>query len=181
MVNQYALCTHQYPKIEPHFYYRKKREEYIIAIFISAFMKLVAFLLILTAFGLRFGIEKEKDTSSKLFYASFAIEFASLLLNCFTIKNFEKLCGFFQDSKRRFLLFITHFGMGVALIYAFETSEEISLATQRGLAGMYCLCSVYTAFRSVRELVQPTWFDRFGWFEVVFINILKLLAVSTYT
>ena len=144
-------------------------------------MKLVAFLLILTAFGLRFGLEKEKDKSSKLFYASFAIEFSPLLLNCYTIKNFEKLCGFFQDSKRRFLLFITHFGMGVTLIYAFETSEETCIATQRGLAGMYCLCSVYTAFRSVQDLVQPTWFDRFGWFEVVFINILKLLAVSSCT
>ena len=144
-------------------------------------MKLLALILVLTAFGKRFGSEKEIETSSKLFYTSFAIEFSPLLLNICRAKKMmqmKKIWCFSYHSKRHLFLFILHLAIGISLIIAFEKPGEIDPPYQKGLAGFYCICSAYCLFRTLRDLFQPTFFEMFGWFEVVFNNIIKLLAVS---
>ena len=146
-------------------------------------MKLVALALVLIAFFMRFGPSKEKENSSKLFYASFGIEFFPLLLNLFVWplqKTRFKL--FFYHSKRTFLLFLLHLAIGISLIIAFEIPGQkgfpFDASDQKGLAGLYCICSAYCLFRTSRDLLDPTTIEMFGWFEVVFKNIIKLLAVS---
>ena len=144
-------------------------------------MKLLAFLLVLTAFGLRYGPQQEKEKSSKLFYVSFGIEFTPILINIYVAKSFRNFGCFFKffyHSKRTFLLSMFYLAVGISLIIAFEMPHQISLSNQKGLAGLYCICSAYCLFRTSKDLLQPTSFEEFGWFEVVFKNIIKLLAVS---
>ena len=169
--------------IETHF--REKRKEYLPAIFFASFMKLLTLLLVLVAFGLRFGPRQEKEKSSRLFYISFCIEFTPIFFNIYvawsiknSIKNFGCFFRYFYHSKRTFLLSMFHLGLGISLIIAFERPLQVTLSNQKGLAGLYCICSAYCLFRTSKDLLQPTVFEMFGWFEVVFKNIIKLLAVS---
>ena len=143
-------------------------------------MKLLAFLLVLAAFGMRFGPDMEKETSCSLFYTSFFIEFSPLLINIYVVMSIKNFWCFFYHSKRIFLLSMLHFAVGIILIHAFRCPGTIILPYQKGLAGLYCICSAYCLFRTTRDLLQPTFFEMFGWFEVVFKNIIKLLAVSKW-
>mgnify|MGYP001158888670 FL=1 len=146
-------------------------------------MKLLTLLLVLVAFGLRYGPRQEKDMSSKLFYVSFAIDFFPILINIYAVRAMRKFgwdCffHFFYHSKRTFLLSMFYLAVGISLIIAFVIPGQINLSNQKGLAGIYCICNAYCLFRSSKDLLQPTVFESFGWFEVVFKNITKLLAVS---
>ena len=143
-------------------------------------MKLLAFLLVLTAFGLRYGPQQEKEKSSKLFYVSFGIEFTPILINIYVAKSFRNFGCFFKffyHSKRTFLLSMFYLAVGISLIIAFEMPHQISLSNQKGLAAVYCICSAYRLFQTLRDYLQPNFFEMFGWFEVVFKNIIKMLAV----
>ena len=141
-------------------------------------------------FGLRFGPQKEKEMSSLLFYAVFAIEFSPLILHCVVVtkalrrrynkKEDSNFMNIFFHTKRRCLLILTHLAVGLSLVTAFKFPETISLSYQRGFAGFYCICAAYQAFRTWRDLLQPTVFEMFGWFEVVFKNIIELLAVHSW-
>ena len=149
-------------------------------------MKLLTLILVLVAFGLRYGPQQEKDISSILFYVSFAIDFFPILINIYIIygvratRNFgwESFFRFFYHSKRTFLLSMFYLAVGISLIIAFAIPGQINLSNQKGLAGLYCICNAYRLFRSSKDFLQPTVFESFGWFEVVFKNITKLLAVS---
>lgn len=156
----------------------EKRKEYLPAIGVASIMKLLALILVLVAFGTRFGPQKEQETSSNLFYASFAIEFFPWLMNIKVVMSNQKFFCFFHHSRRNFLLSILYLAIGISLIAAFEKPERIDLSYQKGLSGFYCICCAYSFFRTSRDLLQPTFFEMFGWFEVVFKNIIKLLAVS---
>ena len=143
-------------------------------------LRLLALILVLVAFGTRFGPKKEQETSSNLFYASFVIEFFPWLMNMYVAMSSHFFC-FFYHSKRNFLLSILYLAIGISLIAAFEKPDRIDLSYQKGLSGFYCICCAYSFFRTSRDLLQPTFFEMFGWFEVVFKNIIKLLAVSKST
>ena len=156
----------------------EKRNEYLPVIIVASVMKMLALILVLVAFGMRFGPQKEQETSSNLFYASFAIEFFPWLMNIKVVMSNQKFFCFFHHSKRNFLLSILYLAIGISLIVAFEKPEGIDLSYQKGLSGFYCICCAYSFFRTSRDLLQPTFFEMFGWFEVVFKNVIKLLAVS---
>ena len=153
----------------------------MLAITFGSVMKLLALILVLRAFYLRYGPTIETEKSSNLFSASFSIDFFPLLLNITVVKNlkkFEKIWSFFYHSKRNFLMFMLHCAIGITLIIAFEIPGKISISNQKGLTGLYCICSAYSLFLTSRNLFPPTAFEMCGWFEVVFQNIIKLLAVS---
>ena len=158
----------------------EKRKEYLPAIIVASIMKVLALILVLVAFGMRFGPQKEQETSSKLFYASFAIEFFPWLLNIYVAMS-NHLFYFFCNSWMNFLLSILYLAVGISLIVAFEKPDRIDLSYQKGLSGFYCICCAYSFFRTFRDLLQPTVFEMFGWFEVVFKNIMVLLAVRKST
>ena len=141
-------------------------------------MKLLALILVLDAFGLRYGPQMENELTSNLFYASFVIEFSPCLINFYVGKSIKDFWCFFYHSKESLILFIFHLSMGISLIYAFRCPGTISLSHHKGIAGLYCICSAYCLFRTVRDLFQPTFFEMFGWFEVVFKDIIELIAVS---
>ena len=150
-----------------------------MAIAFALVMKFLAIAFVLAAFFMRFGPSKEEEKSSKFFYASFGIEFSPFLLNLFVwpLKK-TTFYLFFHHSKSTFLFFLFHLAIGISLIVAFEIPEQIDPPDQKGLAGLYCICSTYCLFRSSRDLLDPTFFEMFGWFEVVFKKIIELLAVS---
>ena len=142
-------------------------------------MKLLALILVLAAFGLRYDPQKDDEVSSKLFYTSFIIEFSPCLINIYVVMSTKDFWCFFYHSRKMFLFFMSHFAIGICLIHAFRCPGTIILSHQKGLAGLQCICSAYCLFRSIRDLFQPTFFEMFGWFEVVFKDIIKLLVVST--
>ena len=137
---------------------------------IAFFMKLVAFVLLFLAFPERSGIIKQSEALT----FSLIVEFSPWLIDLWI------LCrkGDFFRTRGGCLLSLFHLAIGISLIIASEI--EVNLPDQKGLAGIYIICSTYSLFRSFRDFVQPTLFEMFGWFEVVFWNIVKLLAVSTY-
>ena len=161
-----------------------------MAIFFASVMKLLASLMLLSGFGLRFGPQNEQETSSLLFYAAFAIEFSPLILHCAVLmkacwrwlknKNSQTFMNACYHSKRRCLFVFMYLVVGLCLVIAFRYPGTIILSYEKGLAGLYCLCAAYQAFRTWRDLIQPTTFEMFGWFEVVFKNIIQLLAVHSW-
>ena len=153
-------------------------------------MKLLAFVCLLVAFGLRYGPQKEKDITPILFYISFGIEFCPCIFNlfflcvngsqAFNLKVWKSLLNYYSFMDCLFFLtyFLTHFIFGIFLIHAFRSPEVITLSDQKGLAGCYIICCAYSLFRTFRGLLLPNWSEMFGWFEVVFKDIIKLLFVS---
>ena len=162
------------------------------AICFASIMKLLASLMLLSGFGLRFGPQNEQETSSLLFYAAFAIEFSPLILHCAVLikacrrwlknklQNPQTFVNACYHSKRRCLFVFMYLVVGLCLVIAFRYPGTIRLSYEKGLAGLYCLCAAYQAFRTWRDLIQPTTFEMFGWFEVVFKNIIQLIAVHSW-
>ena len=153
-------------------------------------MKLITFLLLLTSFGLRFGPKTDLSISSKLFYTAFGLEFSTLVLHivhCLIILCKEKStiwnCHygvFFHCSWHRMFFTLVHCITGILITFGFamHSLDVVPSREIKGLCGIYCIFSSYTAFRTCRDIFQPNYFEMFGWFEVVFRNIIKLLFVS---
>ena len=164
------------------FEFRKKKKEYLWVFVVASFMKLLTLLLLLSAFCFRFGRQKEKNTSAKLFYCAFGFDFFPLLFHCCVVVPFTRSWNdfwtFFYHSKGRFLFVLLHFSLGISLTVAFGTSNHVSVPSTKGLAGLYCIICAYEAFQTWKYILPPTASEMFGWFEVVFWNIIKLLAVS---
>ena len=164
-------------------FYREKKNENLRVIIAACVTKLVTFVCLLTAFGLRFGPNGDVGMGSTiLFFLSFSFEFLPALLHLIMIVINKAKCPiliFFHNSKMRALFYLLHLSVGVSLACAFTMEGSIiSHREAKGLAGFYCILSSYTFFRTCRDIFQPTSFEMFGWFEVVFTNIIKLLAVS---
>ena len=143
---------------------------------IAFLMKLFALGFVFKLFSDRFGPQKDTTKSSANLYFSMFVEFSPWLMDLYilvTIKDFFR-------SFLRSLLSLFHFAIGISLILAFNHPDqfEINLPDQKGLAGLYSICSAYSLFRTFRDLAPPNWFEMFGWFEVVLKNVIKLLAVS---
>lgn len=145
-------------------------------------MKLLTLLLLLSTFCLRFGPRKEKNTSAELFYCAFGFDFFPLLFHCCVVVPFTRCWNdfytFFYHSKGRLLFVLLHFSLGISLTVAFGAPNQISGPSTKGLAGLYCIICAYEAFQTWKYILPPTASEMFGWFEVVFWNIIKLLAVS---
>ena len=118
--------------------------------------------------------------STKLFYIPFAIEFCSWLINVSWSWRAWQFYRHFHHIKRTVLLSTFYLAVGISLIISFEVPGQINHSNQKGLAGLYCICSAYSLFRTSKDLLQPSVFEMVGWFEVVFKNIIKLLAVSIH-
>ena len=118
--------------------------------------------------------------STKLFYIPFAIEFCSWLINVSWSWRAWQFYRHFHHIKRTVLLSTFYLAVGISLIISFQIPGRINLSNQKGLAGLYCICSAYSLFRTSKDLLQPSVFEMVGWFEVVFKNIIKLLAVSIH-
>ena len=125
-----------------------------------------------------FGPQKDTDNNAGriAFYTYFFIEFSPWLIDVIAFKSTKK----FYRSKRSVLLSSFHFVIGIILIIAFERPNafEINLSNLKGFVGLFCICSAYSLFGTFRDAAPPYVFEKYGWFEVVFWNITKLLAVS---
>ena len=155
--------------------FREKRSEYVWPILLNSGLKLLALLLAFTSFYLRFGLTNdEADKGKSLFFAAFGFEL-SPFLNVQYIKSFWT-SYYPGQSQRRFYLLMLHLAIGIVLSISFAT-DALSLSYQKGLAAVYCICSAYRLFQTLRDYLQPNFFEMFGWFEVVFKNIIKMLAV----
>ena len=134
-------------------------------------VKLLEFILLFLAFPERSGI----INSSVALIISLIVQFSPWIID---------LCIFYKErcifrTLGDCLLSLFHFVIGIWLIIALEfPDQKINLSDRKGLTGLYVMCSAYSLFRTFRDFVPPTWFEMFGWFEVVFRHIVKLLAVS---
>ena len=183
-------------------FFREERRGYFKVIIFSSLVALTTLFLLFFSFKSRFepsanrslvdctdqnGTEsctKTNELSFWLFRCAFALEFFPFFYHIIyyviskstrakNVKDFN-FGIYFHHNKFSMITTFVHVVCGIIILMSWDSG--IPEDDVKGYVGVYCLCSAYSIFCTIKNCFQPH--EMFGWFEIVLWDVLILIFVS---